>query len=55
MKKVKTKQSISIAINIELYDYLKENISNRSKYIEWLIYQDLKEKDLLKKELYIWE
>ena len=53
MKKIKTKESVSIAINKELYKYLKENVGNRSKYIEWLIYQDLKEKDLVKKELYI--
>jgi len=53
MKKVKTKESISVAINIELYDYLKENISNRSKYVEWLVYQDLKEKGLVRKDLYI--
>jgi len=53
MKKVKTKVSISIAINNELYDYLKENINNRSKYIEYLIYQDTKSKGLIEKELYI--
>lgn len=53
MKKIKTKEAVSIAINKDLYEYLKENIENRSKYIEWLIYQDLKEKGEFKKELYI--
>jgi len=53
MKKVKSKISISIAINVVLYEHLKENIDNRSKYIEYLIYQDLKSKNLIEKELYI--
>jgi len=53
MKKVKSKISISIAITIPLYEYLNENMNNKSKYIEYLIYQDLKSKNLIEKELYI--
>jgi hypothetical protein len=43
MKK-KTKVVIPISINKGLSNLIKENITNRSKYIEWLIYQDMKNK-----------
>lgn len=38
----KTKVVIPISLNKELSKLIKENITNRSKYIEWLIYQDMK-------------
>lgn len=38
---MKTKRITTIGINKKLYDVLDENISNKSKYIEWLIYNDL--------------
>lgn len=38
---MKTKRTTTIGINKKLYDILDENISNKSKYIEWLIYNDL--------------
>lgn len=41
MKK-KTKVVIPVSLNKELSNLVKENITNRSKYIEWLIYQDMK-------------
>ena len=41
MKK-KTKVIIPISINKDLSNLVKENITNRSKYIEWLIYQDMR-------------
>jgi len=53
MKKGITKSKLSIRLNPEILEWLNENYENKSKYIEWLIYQDLKDKDLLKKELYI--
>lgn len=40
MKK-KTKVVIPISLNKELSNLIKESITNRSKYIEWLIYQDM--------------
>lgn len=40
MKKKITKTKISLSINPELHKKL-EHVSNKSKYIEWLIYQDL--------------
>jgi len=39
-KKSKIKQSISIDRNLD--NIMSELIINKSKYIEWLIYQDLK-------------
>lgn len=41
MKK-KTKIIIPISLERKLSDLIDDNIFNRSKYIEWLIYQDLK-------------
>lgn len=38
---MKTKKITTIGINKKLFDVLEENIINKSKYIEWLIYQDL--------------
>jgi hypothetical protein len=44
MKKIKDKINISISIDKKLNKHIEELISNKSKYIEWLIYQDLKSK-----------
>lgn len=40
MKK-KTKVAISISVDKQIANIISDNITNRSKYIEWLIYQDL--------------
>jgi hypothetical protein len=40
MKK-RSKVVLSISIDRQLSDLMKENISNKSKYIECLIYQDM--------------
>jgi hypothetical protein len=36
-----TKVRISLAVDKKLNDILDEEFTNKSKYIEWLIYQDL--------------
>jgi hypothetical protein len=36
-----TKSRISISIYKSLDDILNEEFNNKSKYIEWLIYQDM--------------
>jgi hypothetical protein len=41
MKK-KSKVVISVSIDKQLSNLIKENMSNKSKYIEWLIYQDMR-------------
>ena len=40
MKKI-NKNRISISIDKQLDDVLNEEFDNKSKYIEWLIYQDM--------------
>ena len=42
MKRKKTKTIISISVDKNMNDIINEKIINRSKYVEWLIYQDLK-------------
>jgi hypothetical protein len=51
MKKPKTKRKVSITIDTEIYDYLDDNFENKSKYIEYLIYKDIKTNGLLEKEI----
>jgi len=43
MKKVRkvTKSMLRISIDKKLDDYMSELFSNKSRYIEWLIHQDL--------------
>ncbi len=41
MKK-KSKVVVSVSVDRQLSNLIKENMSNKSKYIEWLIYQDMK-------------
>lgn len=40
MKKI-NKNRISISMDKKLDDILNEEFNNKSKYIEWLIYQDM--------------
>lgn len=42
MKRQITKTNITITLDKILTEVLNEDITNKSKYIEWLIYQDLK-------------
>lgn len=50
MKKVKTKVSVSVALNPKIKDYLMKNIENSSKYIEYLILKDLIENNAVDKK-----
>ena len=50
MKKVKTKVSISVAINPKIKEYLLNNLENSSKYIEYLIIKDLVENKIIDKK-----
>jgi hypothetical protein len=38
---MKTKRITTIGVNKKLYEILDQSIVNKSKYIEWLIYNDL--------------
>lgn len=51
MKKQITKKKISLTLDAKIYNYLNEKFPNKSKYLECLIYKDLKNR--LKKEFII--
>lgn len=51
MKKPKTKREVSITIDNKVYQFLEENFENKSQYIEYLIYKDIKDNGLLVKEI----
>jgi len=51
MKKPITKRKVSITLSEEVYNFLYEGFENKSKYIEYLIYEDVKKHGLLKKEI----
>lgn len=44
MKNKITKTKITITIDRNINDIMSEDITNKSKYIEWLIYQDMIQK-----------
>jgi metal-responsive CopG/Arc/MetJ family transcriptional regulator len=41
MKRKKTKDNITISLDRTLNNIVDDIIANRSKYVEWLIYQDI--------------
>ena len=41
MKKLKTKVAITITVDSDIYEKIEMLFGNKSKYINWLIYQDL--------------
>jgi hypothetical protein len=41
MKKIKTKKNFTVSLNRKMYNIIEEKFSNKSKYVEWLVYQDL--------------
>jgi hypothetical protein len=47
----KKKVNISISIDKKLNSYIDELISNKSKYLEYLIYEDLIKNEYIKQEL----
>lgn len=38
---MKTKKTLTISIKKELFGMIEDKFNNKSKYIEWLVYQDL--------------
>lgn len=52
MKKIKTKEKISVCLSEEIRNFLENNIENRSKYIEHLIYEDLIKNNIIEKNNY---
>lgn len=52
MNKIRTKDKVSITIDDESYKMI-ENIENKSKYIESLLYKKFIDMNLIKKEIYL--
>lgn len=46
MKKVKSKKVMPVSVDKNLAKLIEENITNRSKYIEYLIYKDFQENNV---------
>ena len=53
MKKEITKQQLVLCLSPKALDFLEYNFENKSKYIEYLIYKDMKENGLIKNDLLI--
>ena len=52
MKKEITKEKVIFTLDPKLIDFLS-SFENKSKYLEYLIYKDMKENNLIEKELFI--
>jgi tRNA splicing endonuclease len=50
MKKPTTKRKVSLRLDTKVIDFLQD-FENKSKYIEYLIYKDIKDNGLLVKEI----
>jgi len=48
MKKKITKSKLVFTFPPDLIEFLEENFENKSKYVEYLIYKDMKDNNLLK-------
>jgi len=53
MKKEITKRKMILSLSPKSLEFLEDNFENKSKYIEYLIYKDMKENDLIKNDLLI--
>jgi len=45
MKREKTKKNFTVSMNRKIFNIVDDKFVNKSKYIEWLIYQDLLKND----------
>jgi len=52
---MKTKKELSISLRNDLLNYIKENFSNRSKFIEYYILQELIKNEKFKNKIESWE
>lgn len=55
MKKKITKEKIVLSLRPELKKFIYDNFENKSKYIEYLIYKDMKEKKIIKNNLDVYD
>jgi hypothetical protein len=52
---MKTKRKVVFTLEPEIIHFLEENFENKSKYIEYLIYKDMKEHNLVEKEIIFYD
>jgi hypothetical protein len=50
MKKKITKRRVVFTFEPQIIEFLDDNFENKSKYVEYLIYKDMKESNLLKND-----
>lgn len=55
MKKKITKNKVVFSFDQEIILFLEENFENKSKYVEYLIYKDMKEHNLIKNEIIFYD
>ena len=53
MKKKITKKRVVFTFDITIIEFLNDNFENKSKYVEYLIFNDMKDNDLLRKDFMI--
>lgn len=51
MKKKITKNKVVFSFYPKTIEFLKENFTNKSQYVEYLIQEDMKKNNLLKKDI----
>lgn len=47
----KSKSEVSISLNNDILEYIKENFSNRSKFVEYCIVQELIKNEKFKEKI----
>lgn len=55
MKKKVTKEKIVLSLRPEFKNFLNDNFENKSKYVEYLIYKDMVENNLIKNDINIYD
>jgi len=51
MKRKITKSKLVLTLSLDLIKFLEENFENKSKYVEYLIYKDMKDNGLLENNI----
>ena len=55
MKKKITKSKVVFSFEPEIIQFLSENFENKSKYVEYLIYKDMKDNNLIKNDIIFYD
>ena len=55
MKKKITKSKVVFSFEPEIIQFLSENFENKSRYVEYLIYKDMKDNNLIKNNIIFYD